>query len=233
MTDRDNYQKKGTLGRLVGGLALAAVAYEFMLRPWQLTWGATDSESRKPLPGDDLVPNARYVTTHAVTIEAPAEHVWPWLVQIGQGRGGFYTYDALENLFRLGIHSADRILPEFQNLQVGDIISLAPDDAMPLTVEVLELNRALVIRTGSPEAGPQPAGAYLKGEIAGTWAFILEPQGANIVRFIVRWRADWEPSPAATLFQRLLLEPAHFIMERGMMLGIKARSESQSPLPFV
>lgn len=228
MTDQDNHQKTGTLRRLAGGLALAgiaAVAYETVLRPWQRTWGATDAEARKPLPGDALVPNARYVTTHAITIEAPAEEVWPWLVQIGQGRGGFYTYDALENVFGLNIHSADRILPEFQDLGIGDIISLAPDNAMPLTVELLELDRALVIRTGSPEAGPQPAGDYLKGEIAGTWAFILEPQDADTTRFIIRWRSDWKPSLAATLFQRLMLEPAHFIMERGMMLGIKARVE--------
>jgi hypothetical protein len=182
-------------------------------------------EAAAPLLGHELLPHARYVTTHAVTIAAPPDQVWPWIVQIGQGRGGFYSYDWLENLFDLGIHSADRIVPDLQKLEVGDIISLAPDNAMPLTVEVLEPNRALVIRTGSPDTGPQPAGDYLKGEIAGTWAFILEPRAADTTRFIVRWRADWKPGPAATLFQRLLLEPAHFIMERAMMLGIKQRAE--------
>lgn len=201
----EDRQSGGMLRRLAGSLALAGVAaivYEFVLRPWTLMWGASGAESRKPLLGDDLVPNARYVTTHAVTISALAEQIWPWLVQIGQGRGGFYSHDWLENLFSLGIHSADHVMPELQDLEVGDIISLAPDNAMPLTVEVLERAQALVIRTGSPDAGPQPPGDYLKGEIAGTWAFILEPQDASTTRFIVRWRSDWEPSPAATLFQQ-------------------------------
>ena len=107
--------------------------YATLIRPRILRWGATDEEAAERLPGDEVVAQPRYQTTHAVTIHARRSEVWPWLVQLGQGRGGLYSYDWLENLFGLGFRSADRIIPDLQRLAVGDQVWQAPrDSAMPL-----------------------------------------------------------------------------------------------------
>ena len=119
----------GTLGGLAVASAAGFAAYVFAIRPWHRRWGATDAEVSGSMPGDDLVEGANFQTTRAIDIDAPLEAVWPWLAQIGQGRGGFYSYDLLENLMGLDIHSADRILPEFQDLRVGDVIPIEPDVA--------------------------------------------------------------------------------------------------------
>jgi hypothetical protein len=195
-------------------------------RPRLLTWGATVDEASRTLPGDDLVPHALYETTRAVTIAAPAEAVFPWLVQLGQNRGGFYTYDLLENAFGLNIHSADRVHPEWQDLQVGvDYVTLDPQQVMKMAVAILEPPYAFVIRTGTP-GEPQPAGSFFKGEIDGSWAFVVEPIDQQTSRLIVRWRAAWRQTAAARVARLLLLEPAHFVMERGMLVGIRRRAEA-------
>ena len=209
-------------------LALAGAAAWTAVRPRILTWGATPEEATRSLPGDDLVADPLYVTTRALTIHAPAEAVWPWVVQLGQNRGGFYTYDALENLFRLDIHSADSIHAEWQDLTTGeDYVSLDPDETMKMTIAVLEPPRAFVIRSGAPGEPPQPPGDFFKGEIACSWAFIVEPVDAGTCRLIIRWRAAWRDTLAARLAKPLLLEPVHFIMEEGMLRGIRARAERQ------
>lgn len=178
------------------------------------------------MPGDDLIADPRVVTTRAVSIDAPPERVWPWLVQIGQGRGGLYSYDALENLIGLEIHSANRIVPELQALAVGDDISLAPDNAMPLRVVVLRPNEALVIRTWDiPADAPVAAGDFFAGKIAGSWAWTLTPLPGGRTRLIARWRASWRNALPVTIVQHLALDPAQFIMERKMLLGIKERAE--------
>jgi uncharacterized protein YndB with AHSA1/START domain len=207
--------------------AAAAAAYFVIARPWLLRWGATEADSDRPLPGDELVAGALYRATRAIEIDAPVEKVWPWLVQLGQGRGGFYTYDELENLFGLNIHSAETIVPDLQKLQVGDVVRLAPGNAeVEMTVAQLEPNKLLVLRTHDAQANtPQPAGDYFKGQIAGTWAFVLEPLPGDRSRLVVRFRSAWRPSGAAEIANLLLLEPVHFIMERGMLQGIKQRTE--------
>lgn len=101
----------------------AAAAYIFLARPRLLRWGATDQEVDGLLPGDDLIPNADVTATRAITISASADQVWPWIAQLGQGRGGFYSCDFLENLIGADIHSADRIVPELQGIDVGDAMS--------------------------------------------------------------------------------------------------------------
>lgn len=199
-------------------------AYALTVRPWLLRWGSTENEQRMQLPGDELLPEAKYQTTHAINIDAPAALVWPWVIQIGQGRGGFYSYDWLENLIGLDIHSAESIQPELQMLRAGDTISLAPEEGLPLVVEVLDPPYAMVLRTGEPGEHVQP-GDYLKGEVAGTWAFILEPLGTENTRLIIRWRSDWEESPLASIANLIMLEAPHCIMERKMLLGIKERAE--------
>ena len=144
--------------------SLAGAAYmaaAIVLRPLFLPrlrrWGATVDELRRALPGDELVPQSRAGYTQAITIHAPVAAVWPWLAQMGQGRGGFYSYEGLENLVGCDIHNADRILPEFQELKEGDGIRLHPSiPALP--VAVLEPQRALLLH-GSEPIGEQPGKA--------------------------------------------------------------------------
>ncbi|WP_458206924.1 hypothetical protein [Haladaptatus sp. NG-SE-30] len=197
---------------------LAALAYWFVVRPWHLRWGATDEEVEMTLLGDELLPSARSQVTHAITIDAPVEDVWPWLAQLGQGRGGFYSYDWLENLVGADIHNADRILPEHQHLEVGDTIRLAPEDYPAQTPEsapevaVLDPGRALVLRP--PVESPR-----------WTWAFVLRPMDEEMTRFIARMRSEGKPTLAGKLADYLFWEPAHFVMERKMLLGVKERTE--------
>ncbi len=207
-------------------LALAGYGvYLALLRSRHLHWGADEEDEFRSLPGDDLVPYPKLNTTRAVDIQAPASDVWQWVVQIGNGRGGLYSYDWLENLFSLNFHSADRVVPELQRLKVGDTVSLAPENGMPLAVVAIDPPHVLVLRTGESQSPVQP-GDYFQGQIAGTWAYILEDVSPGESRLIVRWRADWRPSAAAWLFNHFVLEPAHFIMERRMLLGIKERAEA-------
>jgi hypothetical protein len=145
------------------------------------------------------------------------------LVQLGQGRGGLYSYDRLENLFGLGFRSADRILPDLQTLQVGDQVWLAPrDSAMPLWYQVLDLQppQALVL---GPHGDRQEALA--QGLPWPTWTFVLRELGDGATRLIVRMRSDFKPTPLGVLANKYALEPVHFAMERKMVLGIKDRAE--------
>lgn len=211
-----------SLTLVVGALA---VAYHTLVRPWHRRWGATDAEVAKPLPGDDLEPDATDQVTHAVEIDAGPEDVWPWLVQLGQGRGGFYSYDWLERLVGADVHNVDWIVPEHQLLEEGDVVRLAPE-AYPIqtpesapVVERLEPGRALVLRP--PVESP-----------TWTWAFVLEPIDDGTTRLLVRQR-----SSPSSLLDRLLgsvfWEPAHFVMERKMLLGIKRRAEASREVSVV
>lgn len=209
-----------TTSGLTNGLAAAgatAALYGLAIRPWQRRWGATRAEARRPLPGDALVPRPNYETTRAITIDAPADAVWPWLVQMGQGRGGFYSYDWLENLFGLDIHSSDRIEPDWQSVDLGDPVHMAPPDQFDGTarmdIALVEEERALVLR--SPADAPP--------EQAASWAFVLDPVDDGTTRLLVRLRLR------APLPMRLMLDPAHFIMERKMLYGLKRRAERPVP----
>jgi hypothetical protein len=214
-------------------VALAAVAlealgaaYSFVVLPRLRRWGASPDEVAHAFAGDELVPDPLYTTTHAVTVRAAAEAIWPWLVQIGQNRGGFYTYDALENLAGLNVRSADRVHPEWQELRAGeDYVSLDPDETMKMTIAVLEPPRAFVVRSGSPGEPPQEAGSLFRGEMAWTWGFYLEPAGPTETRLIIRSRAAWRRTVPAAFAQAFGLEPVHFFMEEGMLRGIRRRAE--------
>ena len=191
----------------ISGLA-AMSAYAFLIRPWHLRWGATDEEVNMPLPGDEFVGDPKLNATHAITINAPAADVWPWLVQLGQRRGGFYSYSWLENLVGCDMHNADRIVPEWQELKVGDEVWLHPK-APPLRVLAIEPGRAIVLEK--------------------CWSFVLHPIDENRTRLIIRGRGEFNPDFKNGLLNFLLwrgiFEPAHFIMERKMLLGIKQRAE--------
>ena len=131
-------------------VAIAVCASVAVLRAQSLRWGATDEEVSLVLPGDELVPHADLRVTRAVTVDAAVAGVWPWIAQLGQGRGGFYSYDFLENLVGCDIHSADRIVAEWQSIEVGDEVNLYPGGG--LVVAGMKAGRALVLRGGMPMA---------------------------------------------------------------------------------
>jgi hypothetical protein len=167
-----------------------------------------------------------YVTTRAITVRAPAAAVWPWILQLGQNRGGFYSYDALENIFGLDIHSANEIRPEWQTPRVGeDYVTLDPQEQMKMTVVIMEPERAFVIRAGAPGEEPQPPGDFFKGEICCSWGFYLRRIDEGATRFIIRWRAAWADSTSSKLAKPLIIEPLHFIMEERMLRGVRDRAE--------
>ena len=211
---------------MVGG-ALAPWLYLLIVRPWHMNWGATDEEVRKGLPGDDLVLHPTLESTRAVTIRAPAEEVWRWLVQLGQNRGGFYSYDRLENLAGADIHNVDRIVPEMQHLKVGDFVPMAPVEwRVPMggfTVVRIEPGQAIVWRQGWPDDVDKlsPSDA----ESRGTWAFVLEGVDEGITRLLLRERSGLKPRMRDVLLNYLFMEKQHFVMVRRMLLGIKERAE--------
>lgn len=204
--------------------AAAAAGYVLALRPRLLHWGATAQEAADPLPGDELVRTPRMQSTRAVTIKAPAADVWPWLVQLGAGRGGMYSYDFLENAVGLGMHSADRVLPEYQQLGVGDAIPLGPDAGIPVrrveAESVLALGGTMDPRTGRISPGGMVSGPRI--EVG--WTFVLKPVDGRTTRLVSRTRYNYSPL-AIGLLLRPALEPLQFIMERRMLLGIKSRAE--------
>jgi hypothetical protein len=207
--------------------ALLPWVYLLVVRPWHMRWGATDEDVCKSLPGDELVPHPTLESTRAVTIRAPSQEVWRWLVQLGQDRGGFYSYDRLENLAGADIHNVERIVPEMQHLKVGDFVPMAPAEwAVPtggFTVVGIEPERAIVWRQGWPEEveNLSPSDAQERG----TWAFVLEKVDEETTRLILRERSGHKPRMRDAVFHYLFMERQHFIMERRMLLGIKERAE--------
>lgn len=199
--------------RIAGGAGLAAgaaaLSYPLLFRRRCLTWGARPDEVTRGLPGDELLATADIVATRAITIEAPPGAVWPWIVQMGSGRGGVYTYDWIENLFGLGMHSADEILPQFQDVTVGDEFELGPGRPR-LRVEIADPERAFTIR-------------FADGNWV--WIFALFPDD-GATRLVSRNRiATPQASVATRLFNMLFMEPGSLVMERKMLLGIKERAE--------
>ncbi|HBX68998.1 MAG TPA: hypothetical protein DEH25_06360 [Chloroflexi bacterium] len=216
----------------LGGFATAAVAatltYILAVRPWHLRWGASDAEVDLSLPGDDLVPEAKLKATHAISIQASPTKIWPWLVQIGQGRGGFYSYDWLENSMGLDIHTVNEINPEFQNLKVGDVIPLAPD-GFGIPVAILESEKSLVLHGDTRLPGPGKAPEMKEGDhLATVWGFHLFPQADGNTRRVERIFIDWNETPVNNFFYRVFLEPGSFIMEQKMLCGIKERAENSA-----
>jgi hypothetical protein len=176
---------------------------------------------RKGLPGDDLVPHPALESTLVVTIQAPAEEVWRWLVQLGQDRGGFYSYDRLENLAGADIHNVDRIVPQMQHLKVGDFVPMAPVQwGVPMggfTVVRIEPERAVVWRQGWPDDVEKLS--PLEAESRGTWAFVVEMIDEGTTRLLLRERSGLKPRMRDVLQNYLFIERQHFIMERRMLKG--------------
>jgi hypothetical protein len=216
--------------RLPMGLILlsGAAAYALFVRQRLLQWGATNEEALQPLPGDDLVASPNYQSTRAITIKTAPSEVWPWIIQIGYQRGGFYSYDWLERKAGLkDLQSTDRIMPAWQGIQPGDTVSISP--ITPLDVAVLEPGQAFVLHAVmSPFTGQivdqtlQPVSASMDW----SWAFILEPAEPGTTRLLARVRANFQPQPLGKIFYWLALEPVHFLMENKMLQGIRERAEA-------
>jgi hypothetical protein len=192
-----------------GGIAALALSGRRRL----LRWGATDEEIAAVLPGDELISEANVSATRAITIRRSPDVVWPWIAQLGQGRGGFYSYDRLENLLGFDIHSADRVVREWQQIEVGDEVRLAP--TVGLKAVIVDPGRALVIQGSLPIARRPP--------FESSWAFILCEQPDGTTRLLSRerycYKRWWAP---------LVVEPtqaASFVMSRKMLLGIRDRAE--------
>ena len=182
-----------------------------MSGPWR-KWGATEAEATHPMPGDDEVKQPIQVTTRAVTVKARAADIWPWLVQMGYRRGGMYSYDWIDR--RLGIldqPSAKRIIPEFQHLEVGDVIPMGKPPSWP--VKAIEPNRMLLLVINEPNAQV-------------TWCFMLDEIADRQTRLILRVRSRLAMSPLLLLALPIMI-PGEFLMVRRMLLGIRQRAEKQ------
>ena len=199
------------LRRLVGLAFVLGVVYARFLREPVLTWGATDEEAAGRLPGDELLEFADGVATRAIEIDAPADAVWPWIAQMGPApRGGAYTYDWIENLMGLHMHSADEVLSEFQDPKVGDRIGYGRNT---MRIERVEAERVLAWRSED--------GNWV-------WTFVLEP-GEGTTRLISRNRFRL---PTLTARMGMLpMEPASLVMERKMLRGIRRRAERLASRP--
>jgi hypothetical protein len=181
-----------------------ALAYTRLRRPI-LTWGATDEEAAARLPGDELLEDADGVATRAITIDAPPSAVWPWLAQMGPApRGGAYTYDWIENLLRLDMHSVDRVLPEFQHPEVGEGFGFGENT---MRYAIVDPERTLALRSAD--------GNWV-------WTFVLEERDGR-TRLISRNR--FRLPRLRDRIGMLPMEPGSLVMERKMLRGIKRRAE--------
>jgi hypothetical protein len=201
-------------GRYVAGVSAIGIAAAAFARARQLRWGASAQECGASLPGDDLIVSPDLTATRAITVRASAGQVWPWIAQLGQGRGGFYSYDFVENLAGCDIHSADRVVPRWQDIKIGDTVKLAP--AVGLDVAALEPGRSLVLRGGVPMGDASPPYDF-------TWAWVLRDKPDGTSRLLVRERYAYTRPWA-----RFIVEPAEavsFVMSQKMLRGIRDRAE--------
>jgi hypothetical protein len=192
-----------------------------LVRPWHMHWGATRAEVAAPMPGDDIVRRAQFNATRAITISAPPEQVWPWIAQLGYRRAGFYTYDLVDNA---GERSADRIIEEYQRIQVGDLIPMWHDArglAVAYRVDSFQTNEWM-LWVHRPHENEQPDS---------TWSWQLL-RSDDRTRLITRMKQDYRwQTPRLAMFNLILMEFGDFAMERRMLKGIKARAERVKSKP--
>lgn len=195
---------------VLAALAVAGAVTVRLLTPWMDRYGATDAELAALFPGDELVPDPASFVNRAITIQASPAEIYPWLLQLDAEKGGWYSYDWLEtNLLRCPMTNADRIHPEWQDRQVGDLVRMCPGEAGPPPYVVAQLHpdRAMVL-------GHQENGTWVD-----LYQFVIVPQEDGASRLILRTRTMM----AGGLWD--LIHPGVFLMERGMLHGIKARAE--------
>ena len=210
--------KPNTTLMLAATLGLGAGAFSKVVRPWYLTWGATGADLHRDMPLDRRVPSPNLASTMAITIDAPPEHIWPWLVQIGEPpRAGYYSYTGIERMVGLHVENRDVLLPEFQSVQVGDAIDRNG------TMRVLHVDPGHTLVLGPPEDEPA---------VQATWAFGLYPVDGRTTRLVTRvhghmnWRAMLRGTPPFAWPFYLLIEPGAFLMERKMLREIKRRVDA-------
>ncbi|HXZ73283.1 MAG TPA: SRPBCC family protein [Streptosporangiaceae bacterium] len=187
-----------------------------LVRPWHMRWGATGAEVTAAMPGDDIVPRAQFNATRAITIQAAPEDVWPWIAQLGYGRGGFYTYDLVDNA---GQRSTDRIIDEYQHIKVGDLIPMFHEShglAIAYKVDSLQVNEWMMWVHRPHENHPPDS----------TWSWQLTRLPAERTRLVTRMKQDYRwHTPRLAMFNLILMEFGDFAMERRMLKGIKVRAE--------
>ena len=203
----------GKAGVAIAGafLIVACIILRPLLRPWYSRWGATVAELTQSLPGDEYVPNSRGGYTQAISIKTSASSVWPWLVQIGQDKGGFYSYELLENIVGCNIHNADRILIKHQNIKTGDVLIMHPK-APQVPAIIVETEKALVY------------GGRQDENTANVWIFSVNERN-GLTRLISRWAFEYKPRLLNKMAYNWLLEPIAAVMQRKMLLGIKKQAE--------
>jgi hypothetical protein len=200
--------------KIIAVLTLVGIVMAFYLswaRPYQLRWGATDLEVKQSMPGDEICPHPTFLATRAITIEGTPEQIWPWLLQMGYGRAGFYAYDILENIASpRGIRSADYIIPEFQKFEVGDPVPISP--AGGLSFYAIEPNEYVIWR------GDEAYGGFI-------WA--LYPLDKNHTRLVSRARLNFSLNRPAQLVFDLLTEFSDHLAIRKILQGVKGRVEAK------
>lgn len=197
------------------GLAAGVTAYIKLLRPYLRSWGASLQELHQPMPGDEIVENPSYTTTRAITIDTSTSAVWPWLVQMGEQRGGFYSFDFIDRLLGMKVHSAHRILPRFQELNEGDVLTNNGD----MVVRHVEQDEAIVI--GRSQEAQERDG------IEATWTIAIYPIDDDQTRLISRVRANFHVTNPRALFWLAILDPGHLIMEQKFLREIKLHAEGK------
>ncbi|MBK8987289.1 MAG: hypothetical protein IPM39_14635 [Chloroflexi bacterium] len=205
------------LAFIAGLWAVATAVYLLFLWPWMKNWGAADAETSADLPGDDMVAQANLRFTKGITIQASPAQIYPWLLQIGVDRGGMYSYDWLENLFGLNVHTTDRIVPEYQNVQIGDFWRFTPKDYVlnpgpGLYVRQLRQNEAVLLCFGMEGKAEDPC--------VDSWQFVLLPQADGSTRLLLRSNMAMKPELPIKLTYFV-----QFIMERKMLLTLRSRAE--------
>ncbi len=213
--------------KLVALLGLPAGVYAVVVRPRMLRWGASDEEVRGPYPGADLIPGGRRGGTMAVTINALPSQVWPWLIQMGCDRAGWYSWDRLDNG---GVPSAEQICPEWQHLSVGDRLASTPSGSAWFEVAALDperflgLRASINLRRGRPfdTAGPRPR-FYLDS----LWGFQLKALPEGRTRLVVSGYSSAQPRLLQEIAEFLFWEPAHWIMQTRQFANLKRRAEHQ------
>jgi hypothetical protein len=217
--------------RRLASMALASaalvVAFFLIVRPWYSGWGATVDERVKRLPGDEIVVGSAHQETRAISIDAPPERVWLWVSQLGQNRGGFYSYELLEDLAGSEMTNLSSLHPELQRWKIGDKLWMYPPSKLEgmghAVLRSLEPGRALGFATRRP-------GTPMHAPENGSWSFIVEAAG-NGSHLLVRGRAGGERGIGGALFDWVVFEPMHFAMERKMLTEIKARAEGRPATP--
>lgn len=224
-----NTRRGSRTGRPPGAGVLAAlegaalILWHLIATPFigrrRLRWGTVGTEARDPLPGDEFVPEPKWSYTLGVAVDAPPEAVWPWIAQIGQGRGGFYTYQTLENVVGCKIVNTTEILPDHQHPAVGDDVLLHPT-APPLRVEIVDPPHAFVLFGSPADIGAEENWGM------STWQFVIVPRPDGGSRFLTRGRSDYTGDWKSRLaFGRFPIEAVTFVMSRKMMLEIKRLAE--------